>query len=169
MVFIKITQKKRNIYIISKNTHIIKFNIKRGLSLKKIVLISCVSQKQNQQAKAQDLYTSPLFKKNLKYAFMLNPDNIFILSAKYHLLSLNEIVEPYDLTLNNMRISELKDWSDKVIVELKNEIDLEKDEVIFLAGDRYRKYLIPSIKKYNIPMKGLRIGEQLRFLTTKLK
>ena len=52
----------------------------------KTVLISCVSKKLDHSAKARDMYISPLFKLSLKYAQKLNPDKIFILSAKYHLL-----------------------------------------------------------------------------------
>ncbi len=54
--------------------------------MKQIVLISCVSKKLNAKSKAKDLYISPLFKKNLKYATSLNPDETFILSAKYGLV-----------------------------------------------------------------------------------
>ena len=67
-----------------------------------IVLISCVSKKQNHSTPAQNLYISPLFKMSLKYAEKLKPDKIFILSAKYHLLPLDKEIEPYDVTLTNL-------------------------------------------------------------------
>ena len=130
----------------------------------KIVLISCVSKKIDEKAKAKDLYISSLFTKSIKYAYKLYPDKIFILSAKYHLLSLDQIVEPYDVTLNKMSTNEIKDWSNKVIHQLMEEIDMENDEVIFLAGEKYRKFLLPCIKNCHIPMNGLKIGEQLKFL-----
>ena len=59
----------------------------------KVVLISCVSKKLLHKSMAQDLYVSPLFQKNLQYAKSLNSDKIFILSAKYGLLKLNEEIE----------------------------------------------------------------------------
>ncbi len=133
----------------------------------KIILISCVSKKQTVKAKAKDIYISPLFKLNLAYANSLNPDKIFILSAKYGLLNLEQDIEPYNLTLNNLKDKEIKIWADKVLEQLKKETDLEKDEIIFLAGEKYRKYLIPNIKNYNIPLKGLGIGKQLNFLKEK--
>lgn len=43
-------------------------------------------------------------------------------------------------------------------------MNFENDEVIFLAGEKYRKYLINQICNYKIPMKGLTIGKQLQFL-----
>ena len=135
----------------------------------KVVLISCVSKKLRHKSKAQDLYISPLFKKNLQYAKSLNTDKIFILSAKYGLLRLNEKIEPYDKTLNKMRSNEIKEWANSVLNQLKKSTDLENDEFIFLAGNNYREFLLPHIKQYNIPMQGLSIGKQLQWLTKRNK
>ena len=135
----------------------------------KVVLISCVSKKLHHKSKAQDLYVSPLFKKNLQYAKSLNPDKIFILSAKYGLLRLNEEIEPYDKTLNKMRSKEIKEWANFVLNQLKKSMDIENDEFIFLAGNNYRKFLLPYIKHYKIPMLGLSIGKQLQWLSKRIK
>ena len=136
--------------------------------MKKIVLITCVKKKQDRKCKAEDLYISPFFKKNLAYAKSLNPDKIFILSAKYGLLPLTKEIDTYDLTLNTFRNEELKAWAANTLEQLRHETDLNKDKFIFLAGDRYRKYLLPSIKNYEIPLRGLGIGKQLQFLTSKI-
>jgi len=104
------------------------------------------------KAKAKDLYISSLFKYNLKYAKSLNPDKVFILSAKYGLIDLEREIEPYDKTLNNMPSEEIKKWEDCVIGQLKKEANPEEDEFIFLAGEKYRKYLLPHISKYKIPL-----------------
>ena len=135
----------------------------------KIVLISCVSKKLNHKSKAQDLYVSPLFQKNIRYAKSLNPDKIFILSAKYGLLNLTDEVEPYDKTLNKMTSNEIKEWANSVLSQLQKVVDLNKDEFVFLAGNNYRKFLLPSINNYKIPMLGLSIGKQLKWLTEKIK
>jgi hypothetical protein len=137
--------------------------------MRRIVLISCASKKLNHPAEARNLYVSPLFKKALAYANRLRPDNIFILSAKYYLLPLTQTIRPYDLTLNDMSKVEIKSWADKVIKRLGEESDLDKDEFIFLVGSNYRKFLIPRIKKYKVPLEGLGIGEQLKFLTERLQ
>ena len=86
--------------------------------MKKIVLISCVSKKQPHRAKAKDLYISPLFRKNMAYAQKLKPDAVYILSAKYGLLDLEADIEPYDLTLNNMPVGEIKAWAENVLEQL---------------------------------------------------
>lgn len=133
--------------------------------MKNIVLISCVSKKLDKKSTAENLYISSLFKKNLTYAKSLNPSEIYILSAEHGLLKLTDEIEPYDKTLNNMRSNEIKEWSKKVIYELKSVTDLEKDEFTFLAGEKYRKFLIPELSNVKIPMKGLKIGKQLQWLT----
>ncbi len=113
------------------------------------------------------MYTGLLFKKSLKYAKSLNPDLILILSAKYGVLKLNQKIEPYDKTLNKMNKEESEQWSQLVLKQLKNISDLKKDDFIFLAGNNYRKNILPEITYYQIPMEGLKIGEQLQWLTEK--
>ena len=133
-----------------------------------IVLISCVSQKLPIKTRAEELYTSTLFKLNMQFAKRLNPDGIFILSAQYGLLSLDDEVEPYDVTLNNMLAEERKTWTKGVLEQLNNKFDLENDHFVILAGDRYRQYLIKDLKSFEIPLKGLRIGKQLQYLKRSL-
>jgi len=114
------------------------------------------------------LYISPLFSLNLKYAISLNPDLIFILSAKYGVVEPDDEIEPYDFTLNDMRAHEIKTWADSVLRQLQQSGDLQNDRLIFLAGARYRKYLIPYISIYDVPLQGLAIGKQLQFLKSRV-
>jgi hypothetical protein len=137
--------------------------------MRKIVLISCVSKKLEKKSKAKELYISPLFKYNLKYAHLLNPDKIFILSAEYGLLDLEQEIEPYEKTLNNMKQEEIKTWAERVLNQLKEVSDINNDKFIFLAGEKYRKYIIQNISNYEIPLKGLGIGRQLKFLKEAVK
>lgn len=135
----------------------------------KIILISCSSKKLSYLAKAKEIYISPLFKLNVKYAIFLKPDKIFILSAKYGLLDLEQEIEPYNLTLNSMKDAEIKTWAEKVLKNLKKHADLNNDEFIFLAGEKYRRHLVPEINKYHIPLKDFGIGKQLKFLKENTK
>lgn len=136
--------------------------------MKRIVLISCVKIKLDHPAKAEDLYISDLFKKNLAFAKKLKPNNVFILSAKYGLLNLNDRIAPYEKTLNNMPVHERKVWSSAVISELIKYTNLEMDEFIFLAGEKYREFLIPQMRHYSIPFEGLSFGNQLKALNQAL-
>ncbi len=137
--------------------------------MKRIVLLSCVSLKRSYKTQAKDLYISPLFLKSLEYARQMNPDAIYVLSAKYGLLDLNTEVEPYNVTLLNMPASEVRTWAKKVVNQLTACSDLQKDHFILLAGLKYRKYLIPYLSSYEIPLEGMPIGKQLQFLTEKVK
>ena len=129
-----------------------------------IVLISCVSKKLSHKALAKELYISPLFRLNIKYAKQLSPAEIFILSAKYGLVGLNDEIDPYDVTLNNMSAKERKEWARLVISQLKNQYNLENTHFVILAGQKYRQYLLPHFKSYEVPLSGLTIGYQLQFL-----
>jgi hypothetical protein len=135
----------------------------------KIVLLSCVSKKLDKKAKAEEMYVSPLFKYSLGFAKMQKPDKIFILSAKYGLLSLDEEVEPYNETLITMNKTQRKEWAEKVLKKLRKETNMQEDLFVFLAGERYREFILPHIKKFEIPMKGLGIGRQLKFLKDRVK
>jgi len=112
---------------------------------------------------AKDMYISPLFRGAYQYAHKLGADKIFILSAKYGLLEETDIIEPYNETLNNKKATDLKKWTIEVLKKLSAYTDLQKDEFVFLAGEKYRKYLIENICHSSIPLKGLQIGKQLAF------
>lgn len=109
------------------------------------------------------MYISPLFKGAYAYAKKLNADKIFILSAKYGLLEENDMIEPYNETLNNKKNSEIKIWSQKVIAQLSLKTDLQSDDFFFLAGEKYRRYLVGEIEHVSIPLEGMSIGKQLSF------
>ena len=137
---------------------------------KHIILISCVSKKLPHKAKAKDIYISTLFKLNKEYAELLSPDKIFILSAEHGLLDMEKEIEPYDKTLNNMPAKDLKKWANKVIEQLKEIVSLNEFEFTFLAGDKYRKYLLPHLSgsEIKIPLEGLPIGKQLQELKKRI-
>ena len=133
--------------------------------MKKIILISCVSKKRTEKSAAKDMYISPLFEKNLAFARSQNPDAIFILSAKYGLLALDKVIEPYDQTLNTMPVAQIKAWATTVLQQLARQTDLQQDQFVFLAGEKYRKYLLSHIQHFQVPLIGLPIGKQLQYLT----
>lgn len=114
------------------------------------------------------MYRGSLFKKSLRYAQKLNPDKIFILSAKHGLLELDTEIEPYDMTLNNMNTHERRQWADQVLGSLRAHSDIDNDDFIFLAGRKYREFLICHIRHSSVPMKGLKIGEQLKWLNEQI-
>lgn len=132
--------------------------------MKKIVCISCVKSKSTMPCMAKDMYISALFKKMYAYAEFVKPDYIFILSAEYGLIRPEDVISPYEKTLNNMPKKARLMWAEKILSELRKFSDLNTDDFVFLAGEKYREYLIPAIKNYDVPMRGLSFGRQLQWL-----
>jgi len=137
--------------------------------MKQVVLIACVSQKLDHRAKVKDIYTSPLFKKNMEYARLRNVDDIYILSAQHGLLELDMEIEPYNKTLNNMKSKEKLQWAKKVYADLLHSEDVDDTNFIFLAGKNYRQHLEMMLPYTEVPMEGLPIGKQLQFLTREIQ
>jgi len=131
--------------------------------MKTIVLISCAKEKKKVLGKvrAEDLYISPLFKKSLTYAKQLTTTkNIYILSDKYYLLSLDEEVEFYDVLLKDKT-----DWGEKIVEQLREIADLQKDRIIILAGKDYVKPIKDRLVNVELPFDGVRgNGEMLQRL-----
>ncbi len=137
--------------------------------MNQIVLISCVSMKLATRAKVSEIYISPLFKKALRYARSLNPKAIYILSAKYGVLSLDEEIDPYNETLNGMPVAHIRAWSAKVKEQLAEITDLKEDYFLLLAGANYRRFLEPEITNYASPVSHMGIGRQLGWYDIKHK
>lgn len=138
----------------------------------KIVLLSCTKSKLDHKAPAQELYSaSPMFKKTLEYGKSLNPDKMFILSAKHHLVPLNKELSPYDKTLKEMPKDEKEKWGEETVKQMKSHgLNLDKDKFIFLTGSEYLKPFKEYIPEKNMekPMEGRRLGERLKWLNTQI-
>lgn len=136
----------------------------------KNVFITCVKKKADKKCAARDLYISALFKKNLAYAESLKPDNIYILSAKHHLVELDDILEPYNETLLDYSADQKKEWAEEVIKQMEKKGIKSSDDNIFLAGKVYTKYLKEYFPKAKYPFESLLgIGYILEWLTDKLE
>lgn len=138
--------------------------------MSKIVLLSCTKSKLDHPAPAQELYSaSPMFRKTLEYGKSLKPDKMFILSAKHHLVPLTKELAPYDKTLKEMSKDEKEKWAEEVVKQMKaNNINLQKDEFIFLTGDEYMRPLLKYIPNAVSPMSGKRMGERLQWLNSQI-
>ena len=130
----------------------------------KIALIACVSKKNPYTCPAKDLYISSLFKSSYSFAKKIGVDKIFILSAEYHLVEEDRELPPYENTLNDKNTAYIKKWAEEVKKQLREKTDVEHDEFIILAGEKYRKYIVDILTNKCIPLEGKRIGEQLSYL-----
>lgn len=119
--------------------------------MKTIFLIPCCKNKNDKLCMAKDMYKSPMFRMRMRYAEQFDA-NIYILSAKYGLLAVNQYIEPYNLSLKEFSKDERICWSNKVIEQLKTVSSLEEDKFIILAGNFYMEYILPMIKNYELPL-----------------
>ncbi|MGP1906809.1 DUF6884 domain-containing protein [Metabacillus sp. JX24] len=133
----------------------------------KIALISCTKLKADYNCTREMYQESTLFKKAVKYIEQQDYDDWYVLSAKYGLIKQNDVIEPYDLTLNNMKATERIKWSELVFKQV-GDLQLGLKQIDFYSGVNYREYLIPVLKEgiiCNVPLQGKGIGEQLQFYT----
>jgi len=134
----------------------------------KVALIACCAAKLTAAAPASQLYRSALFQKSKRYAEM-HCDEFAILSAKYGLVLADQVIEPYDLTLNGMKSVERVKWADRVARQLVEKWPTKRCAVHFvmLAGGHYRRNLVQTLDagyQISVPMEGMAIGKQLQWL-----
>lgn len=142
--------------------------------MRTIYLVSFVAEKRQSELPAEEIYCSDWFNKARTYVLrkLKLEDDWFILSAKYGLLNPRTIIGPYNETLNNMRKLERMDWAHRVEGQLRRLLH-SGDNVVLLAGQRYREFLEPELLalgcRVSVPMRGLGIGKQLKWLANAVR
>ena len=113
----------------------------------KIALINCSWKHSDYPFKKTylptELYGGSMFKLRLTYA-KTNCDKIFILSAKYGLLSLHDTIKPYNVYLKQLSEKEYATWNKKVLQSLS--FIQKQDEIILLCNHNYYDGWINSIQ-----------------------
>lgn len=134
--------------------------------MSRVILISCVARKRAKPVRAAELYTSPWFTK-ARALVEASGEPWFILSAEHGLLSPDVVVAPYERTLNTMSAGDRREWARRVQQQMDGRLPTA-DEVVVLAGKRYREHLLEYLEarfsKVILPMEGLTIGRQLSWL-----
>lgn len=125
----------------------------------RIGLVACCGQKLEGRHPAGEIYQSSLFLKSREWVEK-NCDKLMILSAKHGLIDPHQVIESYDVTLNDMPAQQRKDWSEKVRAQMQSFVN---DEIVVLAGKNYCGWT----DGFNVqrPMEGFGIGQQLQWLT----
>lgn len=98
----------------------------------KVVFISCGKRKLPNKARAEDLYCGSYFNTCLELAKNIS-HRVYILSAKHGLLKLDDVIEPYELTLNKFKKKDLEVWRKMVLKDIKK----IKGDYVFLCGKNY--------------------------------
>ena len=130
----------------------------------KIALVACAKSKLPHAAPASKLYSSPLFQGSLAHAQRWGAERIFILSAKHGLVPASRRLAPDELTLTGMGSSARREWAAMVLHQLAKATDLGKDRFLLLAGEAYAEFLRPLLAKVEEPLRGMAMGNRLRFL-----
>ena len=128
--------------------------------------VTCVKTKRSSKAPAEDLYISDWFSKARALVASTGAP-WFILSAKYGLVSPNQVITPYELTLNEMLIANRRRWADEILEKFRKQIP-RPTRIVMFAGARYREFLKPRLEamgiEVDVPMEGLPFGKQLSWL-----
>ncbi|MFD2618004.1 DUF6884 domain-containing protein [Terrilactibacillus laevilacticus] len=139
---------------------------------KKVALMATARKKSKETAPVIEFYQSPLFKKSVQYA-LENYDTLYFYNAKDGLLLPDTVMAPYDVSIRTFSNQQRRKWGEKVV---KAFCQYEKPDQIQLylhGGNIYRKYLEPVLHErgftFEIPLKGLGIGQQLKWYDKKLK
>lgn len=134
----------------------------------RIALVSCSAMKLDAPAAARDLYCSPLFKLQRRWA-ELRFDRWFILSAKHGLVLPDQRLEPYDRRLEDYSSQERRLWGAHVIEQLRTSTrGIARCLIEVYAGSAYYEALAGRMRpeEWSLcsPFHGLGIGQRLQRL-----
>ena len=118
-------------------------------------MIACAAAKRGSSGDsfpARLLYDkSPFFTTSLAYAEIIT-DDVYVISAKHHLISLNSIIEWYDKTLNSMTKDEVTAWGESIVKQLSDRYNFNTTEFVILAGKTYYTPLIKLLPKLSVSL-----------------
>ena len=131
-----------------------------------LCLVSCVKTKKAIAAPARQLYTSDWFRKARQIVERMGW-RWCILSAKHGLVDPDQIIEPYDKKLDDMKVDHRREWARDVIGALEPQL-AGVQSVVFFASKPYREFLANELRgrgiAVHVPMHGLRSGEQNQWM-----
>ncbi len=132
-----------------------------------VVLVGCVRGKLDHASPAKDLYTSPLFRKERRYA-EASGRPWFILSAEHGLVAPDDVLEPYELRLSSTPRDYRRAWGVRVREQLEVAVGpLQGKTLEVHAGAAYTNALRPQLQKVGAhilePLRGHMLGQRLRW------
>ena len=133
---------------------------------KHIILVACAAGKRDVPQSACDLYESQLFAASRAYAEARSA-RWYILSALHGVIEPDQVIAPYERTLNEMPIAERREGARSVNEKLS--LLLPPGSLVeVLAGKKYRESIVPFLRATGFtvhePLARLRVGEQVQWL-----
>ncbi len=114
---------------------------------------------------AREAYIGPLTRLAIKYAEKFFPDSWVILSAKYGFVLPDEMVENYDKTFKNVKVT------DDLVLKLRRQAEekgLLKHDIILVIGGRAYCDVCRRVfydRKVLAPLEGRGLGEMIKILS----
>lgn len=136
-----------------------------------VALVGCGKVKAANPATARELYRSPLFAKSVTLA-ELAADATFVASAgRNHLLELEEIVEPYDVSLRAFDRGARERWASCLLGDLIARFPGRRVKLVLLMGETYAEPIVEAVRELRrawpsptLLLEGLTVGRRLSFL-----
>lgn len=142
----------------------------------RVALVGCGKSKVSWPARARDLYVGNLFVATRGHVEAAGYDVWYILSARYGLVHPDQIVEPYEATMDGKTVAQLTAWVSKVDVAFRcinpgyGKWTLRGGRLVvdIYAGKDYADPLVACWQGFsweiNRPFAGLQMGERLGWL-----
>lgn len=125
-----------------------------------VILLGCGKEKRRHESPALQLYNGSFFQRTRQTARLIVPaERIYILSARYKLISGSRVIKPYDLNLNDLPATDYREWVDVVRRQIEG-LQACGKYPIYLCGTRYQAVSgLPTV----LP-NYLRIGHRLQWM-----
>ncbi len=129
------------------------------------VIITCGKKKAITKSRAELMYVGSHFKTCLRWAkSKTTPEHIFILSAKYGLLKLTDVIEPYELKMGQKGCV-----TDEYVKFQASQLKIANHRVLSTAGKEYRLILDKVFKKIEYPFFNMALGYMKQAITRELR
>lgn len=126
-----------------------------------IVVIPCGVSKADRPAPAMNFYTGALFRGALAYArSVCSTDRIYVLSARYGLVPIDRVLNPYDRKLTGVAEDDVRRVSFQA-----QDLEILDEPVLSLCSGPYRGLLRQVFEKVVDPFEGqrdMRVGKRLQ-------
>ena len=133
----------------------------------RIGLVGCSKNKRSAPAPARELYLGPLFRAALGYAALV-ADETYVVSAFHGLVPLDQVIGPYDRSIEDLKKKERLPWGDRVVESVAARLPGLRPELHILAGSGYHVPLhVAAITRgwtTVSPLAGLPVGRRLQWL-----
>ena len=136
-----------------------------------IALVGCSGPKLDRPAPARQFYTSPLFRSALSLAEARH-DVVYVVSAKHELVTLDQVVAPYDLAMSDVAKEWRAIWGTRVWESLQRRHQRVDRQVFIYAGKDYARPIQRAgfnRATFHEPLAKMQIGQRLKWLREQLE